>query len=53
MRRFKIEDIHGEHLMYITLHSPPYENENVLSRTKLTLKDVKIIDVTSKYQGEE
>ena len=34
MRRFKIEDIHGEHLMYITLHSPPYENENVLSHIK-------------------
>jgi len=53
MKRFRIETKEGDLLMHITIHKPPYEDENVLSRTKLKPKDVKIIDVTSKYQGEE
>jgi hypothetical protein len=53
MRRFRIEDIDGDLLMHITLHNPPYEDADVISHTKLKQKDVKIIDVTSKYQGEE
>ena len=39
--------------MHITLHNPPYEDADVISRTKLKLKDVKIKDVTQKYTGEE
>ena len=39
--------------MIVTVYNPPYEDENVLSRTKLKPKDVKVIDVTSKLTGEE
>ena len=53
MRRFRIENIDGDLLMHITLHNPPYEDADVISRTKLKLKDVKIKDVTQKYTGEE
>jgi len=53
MRRFRIETKEGDLIMYISVHNPPYEDENVLSRTKLKPKDVKIIDVTSKLTGEE
>ena len=54
MKRFKVE--HNDYripVTYITLFNPPYENEDVISRTKLKLKDVKIKDVTQKYIGEE
>ena len=53
MKRFKIEDKYGDHLMYITVHNPPYEDEDVLSCTKLKLKDVKITEVTQNFIGEE
>ena len=54
MRRFKVEDINFEKpTMYITLHNPPYEDADVISRTKWNLKDCKITDVTPKFQGEE
>ena len=52
MKRFRIETIEGDLLMHITLHHPPYEDENVLSRTKLKPKDVKITEI-KQYQGEE
>ena len=39
--------------IYVTLHQPPYENENVLYKTKWNKKDVTITDVTPKYIGEE
>ena len=56
MRRFKVEDKTFEKPdMYITLHNPPYEDEDVLSRVskKWKLKDTIITDVTPKYIGEE
>ena len=53
MKRFKVE--HNDYNIpttYITLFNPPYEDENVISRTKWKLKDVKITEVVN-YQGEE
>ena len=52
MKRFKIEDKYGDHMMYITVHNPPYEDADVISHTKLKLKDVKITEM-KQYQGEE
>ncbi len=52
MRRFKVEDRNFEKpTMYITLYNPPYEDEDVLSRTKWKAKDVTITEI--KMHGEE
>ena len=54
MKRFKVEhkDYIDNPTMYITLHNPPYEDEDVLSRIKWKAKDVTITEI--KYsQGEE
>ena len=63
MRRFKVVNKTMEYMdkfgirkydtSYITLHNPPYEDEDVLSHTKWKLKDCTITDVTPKFQGEE
>ena len=45
MKRFKVE--HNDFDVpdtYITLFNPPYEDEDVISRTKWKLKDVKITE---------
>ena len=45
MKRFKIEDNDMDiPIAYITLFNPPYEDEDVISRTKWKLKDVKITE---------
>ena len=54
MKRFKIQDRTFERpTMYITLHHPPYEDADVISRTKWKLKDCIITDVTPKFEEEE
>ncbi len=54
MKRFKVEHNDWETpTMYITLYNPPYEDADVISRTKWKLKDCTITDVTPKFQGEE
>tara|TARA_R110000851_G_scaffold240186_1_gene392853 strand:- start:420 stop:584 length:165 start_codon:yes stop_codon:yes gene_type:complete len=54
MKRFRIEDNRwdGKPDLYVTLHNPPYENENILHKTGLKEKDVTIIEVKI-YNGEE
>ena len=50
-KRFKVEHDDMEiGVLYITLHNPPYEDENILSKIKWEQKDVTIKEV---YQGEE
>ena len=47
MKRFKIE--HNDYekpAVYVTLHKPPYEDENVLNKTGWKVKDVTITEVT-------
>ena len=39
--------------IYVTLNQPPYENENILYKTKWNEKDVTITDVTPQFDGEE
>ena len=54
MKRFKVE--HNDYdirITYITLYNPPYEDADVISRTKWKLKDCTITDVTPEPMGEE
>ena len=51
MRRFKIEhNDFDQPITYITLHHPPYEDENVLARIKWEAKDVTITEVTQEIE---
>tara|TARA_B100001123_G_C14366516_1_gene653103 strand:+ start:62 stop:223 length:162 start_codon:yes stop_codon:yes gene_type:complete len=53
MKRFRIEhNDFDKPITYVTLHNPPYENENVLSHLKWKAKDVTITECKI-YQGEE
>jgi len=53
MRRFKVEHNDWDKPdMIITLHNPPYEDEDVLSRTKWKIKDCTITELKM-YRGIE
>tara|TARA_R100001163_G_C4861381_1_gene67464 strand:- start:106 stop:264 length:159 start_codon:yes stop_codon:yes gene_type:complete len=46
MKRFKVEHNDMEMgILYITLHNPPYEDENILSKINWKQKDVTITEV--------
>ena len=55
MRRFRV--VHNNYEkpdMIITVHNPPYEDEDVIARCKKwNVKDSIITDVTPIYEGEE
>jgi hypothetical protein len=55
MKRFKIE--HNDYekpAVYVTLHKPPYEDENVLYKLGgYKVEDVTITDVTPTFEEEE
>ena len=52
MKKFKVEhDDYEKPITYVTLYNPPYEDEDVLSRTKWKSKDVTITEI--KMHGEE
>ena len=51
MRRFKVEKDDGTKII-VTLHQPPYEDENVLHKTGWSKKSVKITEI-KQYQGED
>ena len=53
MKRFKVEhkDWFDNPTMHITLYSPPYDDETILSRTKWKMKDVTITEIHK--HGEE
>ena len=63
MKRFKVTNnkinfmdkfgIRKFDTIHVTLHKPPYENENILYKTGWNEKDVTITDVTPKFEGEE
>ena len=49
-KRFRVEHNDMEKgVLYITLHHPPYNDEDVLSKVSWKLKDVTITEV---HQGE-
>ena len=39
--------------IYVTLHKPPYENENILYKTKWNEKDVTITEIKLHFEEEE
>tara|TARA_Y100000296_G_C4959746_1_gene150364 strand:- start:292 stop:456 length:165 start_codon:yes stop_codon:yes gene_type:complete len=54
MKRFRVEHNNYEKPdMVITLHNPPYEDKDVISRTKWKLEDCTITDITPQFEGEE
>ena len=53
MKRFLVENVKKGTTIKVVLHSPPYENENILYKTKWKEKDVTITDITPKFMGEE
>ena len=58
MKRFRVERVNqsfasGYEVMIVTLHNPPFENENILYKTGLKEKDVTITDITSNNNGEQ
>ena len=54
MKRFKVEYKNYEKpAIYVTLNQPPYENENILYKTKWNAKDCTITDVTPIFEEEE
>ena len=56
MRRFKVEDNRWDAKppLYVTLYNPPYENENILYKTKWKAEDVTITELkTMNFVGEE
>ena len=54
MKRFRVEHKKYEKPdIIVTLNQPPYENENILYKTKWKIEDVTITDITPKFMGEE
>ena len=52
-KRFKVEHNDMEKgVLYITLHHPPYEDEDVLARIKWKAKDVTITEMKSNEVDE-
>ncbi len=49
MKRFRVEKEDGSKII-VTLHQPPYEDEDVLSRTKWKVKDCTITEIKM-YRG--
>jgi len=48
MKRFRVENKYTYQMVTITLHQPPYEDENILNKTGWKPKDVTIKEVTPK-----
>ena len=54
MRRFRVEHNNYEKPpIVVTLFQPPYENENILYKTKWKEKDCEITDITMKIVPDE
>ena len=52
-KRFKVEHKNwfDNPTLYVTIHNPPYEDENILHKTGWNVKDVTITEIKT-YQGE-
>ena len=54
MKRFRVEHNGFEKpAITVTLHQPPYENENILNKTGWNEKDVTITEIKTKFEDEE
>ena len=52
MKRFRVEKENGTTIV-VTLWQPPYENENILHKTKWKEKDVTITEIKMNFEEEE
>ena len=52
MRRFRVEKEDGTKII-VTLHQPPYEDENILNKTGWKANDVTITELKTNFIGEE
>ena len=53
MKKFRVEHKSFDKPdIMVTLHQPPYENENILHKTGWKMEDVTITEI-KEYQGEE
>ena len=52
MKRFRVEKENGTTIV-VTLWQPPYENENILLKTKWKEKDVTITEIKMNFEEEE
>ena len=63
MKRFKVVNSKIQYMddfgnrkfdtIYVTLNQPPYENENILYKTKWKAEDVTITEMKTNFVGEE
>ena len=53
MRKFRVENNNNFQILTITLHEPPYEDENILNKTGWKSDHVTITEITPKFEGEE
>ena len=53
MKRFRVVNIAKNQEIRVTLFQPPYENENILYKTKWNEKDVTITEIKTKFEDEE
>ena len=53
MKRFKVYNTAKDQEIRVTLFQPPYENENILHKTKWREKDCEITEVTVMISEEE
>ena len=54
MKRFKVErKNYDKPPIIVSLHKPPYENENILNKTGWKEKDVTITEIKLNFEGEE
>ena len=54
MKRFRVEhNSFDKPTITVTLHNPPYENENILYKTGWKEKDVTITEIKTEFVGEE
>ena len=52
MKTFLVENNRKRHIIKVTLHDPPYENENILNKTGWKEKDCVITEVYTGYDGD-
>ena len=53
MKRFKVYNVTKNQEIRVTLFQPPYENENILYKTKWKEKDCEITEMTMKIVEDE
>ena len=52
MKQFVVENKRKMQTIKVTLHNPPFENENVLEHIKWKVDDCEITEVHSQYDEE-